>query len=38
MFDGIDLLKLEEEEMRAIRGNRIAMIFQEPMTLAQSRR
>ena len=32
LFDGVDLLKLSEEEMRAIRGNRIAMIFQEPMT------
>ncbi|WP_314963601.1 ABC transporter ATP-binding protein [Bradyrhizobium cosmicum] len=32
LFDGVDLTKLQEEEMRAIRGNRIAMIFQEPMT------
>jgi oligopeptide transport system ATP-binding protein len=32
IFDGIELTKLKEEEMRAIRGNRIAMIFQEPMT------
>ncbi|MGE5203316.1 MAG: ABC transporter ATP-binding protein [Acidobacteriota bacterium] len=31
-FDGRDLLGLEEAEMRDIRGNRIAMIFQEPMT------
>ena len=31
-FDGIDLLKVSDAEMRAIRGNRIAMIFQEPMT------
>jgi peptide/nickel transport system ATP-binding protein len=31
-FDGVDLLKLSEPEMRAIRGNKIAMIFQEPMT------
>ena len=31
-FDGRDLLGLEEREMRDIRGNRIAMIFQEPMT------
>jgi oligopeptide transport system ATP-binding protein len=32
IFDGKDLLKVSEEEMRSIRGNRIAMIFQEPMT------
>ncbi|MHC4047998.1 ABC transporter ATP-binding protein [Bradyrhizobium sp. 23AC] len=32
LFDGVDLTKLSENEMRAIRGNRIAMIFQEPMT------
>jgi peptide/nickel transport system ATP-binding protein len=32
LYDGKDLLKLADEEMRAIRGNRIAMIFQEPMT------
>lgn len=31
-FDGEDLLKASEEEMRHIRGNRIAMIFQDPMT------
>jgi oligopeptide transport system ATP-binding protein len=31
-FDGQDLLKLKEEELRQIRGNRIAMIFQDPMT------
>ncbi|MBL8839023.1 MAG: ABC transporter ATP-binding protein [Alphaproteobacteria bacterium] len=31
-FDGVDLLKVPEPEMRNIRGNRIAMIFQEPMT------
>ena len=27
-----DLLKLSEQELRSIRGNRISMIFQEPMT------
>jgi peptide/nickel transport system ATP-binding protein/oligopeptide transport system ATP-binding protein len=32
MFDGRDLLTLPPAEMRAIRGARIAMIFQEPMT------
>ena len=31
-FEGRDLLKLSREEMREIRGNQIAMIFQEPMT------
>ncbi len=31
-FDGQDLLKLDEDEIRHIRGNRIAMVFQEPMT------
>jgi peptide/nickel transport system ATP-binding protein len=31
-FDGRDLLKLSEREMRNIRGNEISMIFQEPMT------
>jgi peptide/nickel transport system ATP-binding protein len=29
---GADLLRLDERGMRAIRGNRISMIFQEPMT------
>ena len=32
IFEGRDLLQLSEDEMRGIRGNRIAMIFQEPMT------
>ncbi len=31
-FDGVDLLSLGEEELRQVRGNDIAMIFQEPMT------
>lgn len=31
-FEGVDLLQLSEEEMRKVRGNRIAMVFQEPMT------
>ncbi|MEL7566791.1 MAG: ABC transporter ATP-binding protein [Dehalobacterium sp.] len=31
-FKGEDLLKKSEKEMRAIRGNEISMIFQEPMT------
>jgi len=32
LFDGHDLVKLTEAEMRRIRGNAISMIFQEPMT------
>ncbi len=32
LFDGRDLLRLPLDELRHIRGNRIAMIFQEPMT------
>src|ERR1700693_1801502 len=32
VFEGKDLVKLETDEMRAIRGAEIAMIFQEPMT------
>lgn len=32
MFEGRDLLKCTEKEMRAIRGNDISMIFQDPMT------
>ena len=32
VFDGMDLTQLNESQMRALRGNRIAMIFQEPMT------
>ncbi|CAN5252919.1 ABC transporter ATP-binding protein [soil metagenome] len=32
VFEGSDLATSSEEEMRSIRGNRIAMIFQEPMT------
>jgi oligopeptide/dipeptide ABC transporter ATP-binding protein len=32
VFDGTDLLKLNDEQMRRIRGRDIAMIFQDPMT------
>lgn len=32
LFEGRDLLSLDEEGIRRIRGNRIAMVFQEPMT------
>jgi oligopeptide transport system ATP-binding protein len=31
-FDGVDLMALDAERMRRIRGNRISMIFQDPMT------
>ncbi len=31
-FDGKDLLKMSDEEIRQVRGNRIAMVFQDPMT------
>ena len=31
-FEDQDILKLDEDEIRHIRGNRIAMVFQEPMT------
>jgi peptide/nickel transport system ATP-binding protein len=32
LFEGVDLLKLPEKEMQKIRGRKISMIFQEPMT------
>jgi peptide/nickel transport system ATP-binding protein len=32
LFEGQDLLALSERQMRDVRGNRIAMVFQEPMT------
>jgi peptide/nickel transport system ATP-binding protein len=32
MLEGSDLLGLDEDKMREVRGNRISMIFQEPMT------
>jgi ABC-type dipeptide/oligopeptide/nickel transport system ATPase component len=32
LFEGADLLRISESRMRAIRGARISMIFQEPMT------
>jgi peptide/nickel transport system ATP-binding protein len=31
-FDGRDLMQLSNEEIRAVRGNQVSMIFQEPMT------
>jgi len=32
IFEGQDILKLSPEEMRRVRGRKIAMVFQEPMT------
>lgn len=32
VFGGLDLLKLSEKELRKVRGKRISMIFQDPMT------
>ena len=32
LFDGADLLKMGEKELSKLRGNRISMIFQDPMT------
>jgi microcin C transport system ATP-binding protein len=32
LFDGQDLMALPEEDMRAVRGSRVALVFQEPMT------
>src|SRR4030095_13432128 len=32
LFEGTDLTRLSEGQLRAVRGNRISMIFQEPMT------
>jgi len=32
LFGGTDLTQLSDREMRGVRGNRISMIFQEPMT------
>jgi oligopeptide transport system ATP-binding protein len=31
-FEGRDLMKISDDEMRSVRGNKIAMIFQDPMT------
>jgi oligopeptide/dipeptide ABC transporter ATP-binding protein len=32
LFEGEDIVKMDEDEVRHIRGNKIGMIFQEPMT------
>ena len=32
LFDGVDLLTLPESRMRSLRGDKLSMIFQEPMT------
>src|SRR6478752_2286779 len=32
MFKGLDLLRLKKKELRKVRGNEVAMVFQDPMT------
>src|SRR5215213_8731812 len=32
LFEGVDLLNCSDEQLRAIRGKRVSMIFQDPMT------
>ena len=32
LFEGVDLMKLSEKNLRSIRGNRIAMVYQDPMS------
>jgi oligopeptide/dipeptide ABC transporter ATP-binding protein len=32
MFKGLDLLRLKKKELRRVRGNEVAMVFQDPMT------
>ena len=32
LFDGVDLLSCSKDQLRAIRGKRVSMIFQDPMT------
>jgi oligopeptide transport system ATP-binding protein len=32
MFEGKDLMQISDDEMRSIRGNKMAMVFQDPMT------
>jgi microcin C transport system ATP-binding protein len=32
LFNGVDILKMDEPNLRALRGNDITMVFQEPMT------
>ena len=32
LFEGRDILAMSERELREMRGNRVGMIFQEPMT------
>ena len=32
LFDGVDLVTISEQEMRKVRGKRISMVFQDPMT------
>ena len=35
LFEGVDLTKLSQTEMYDVRGNKISVIFQEPMTESQ---
>ena len=32
LFDGVDLLELPPEDLRRVRGKRVAMIFQDPLS------
>ena len=32
LFNGVDLLRAQEPELRKVRGNQITMVFQEPMS------
>lgn len=32
LYEGRDIMKMSEKELRSIRGNNISMIFQDPMT------
>ena len=32
IYDGVDILKISEEEMVKLRGNKISMIFQDPLS------
>jgi oligopeptide/dipeptide ABC transporter ATP-binding protein len=32
LFDGVDLLRVSDEELRSVRGRRVAMVFQDPLS------